>query len=397
MRLVSFQVAALAACGALLAVTPSASVAASHCPSNGAGCSLADVARETGIFAGTAISNEMTATELSDARANFNAVTSENAFKWDQMSRTQGTTRFDQTDALVDWTVANKMRLRAHNLFWHRIQMPQWVTQALATSSNPAATLRQLMTERINTVVGRYRGKVAIYDVVNEPLKLFGTGYDVEDSSLTPKNIFYTTLGEGYIGEAFRLTHKADPKAKLFLNELLWDARIGDPKSDSLLALIKRLKRAKVPIDGVGLQTHALLGVKSPLFPSTTSSLKKYIEALGRLGVKVEITELDVRLPLLKNEPNPIAAQAAIYRRIASACGQAAPCSGLTVWGQRDSDSWLDSYSLTRATAPNQPLLLSNTGRRKPAYNAVNAGLLERCRSDRSRRPCSTSWPSAAR
>ena len=392
MRSIKFFSAALAA-ASILAGSASASLAATKCPSNGTGCSLAQVARESGIFVGTAISSEMSATELSDARANFNAATSENAFKWDQMSRTQGVTRFDQTDALVNWALAAKVRLRAHNLFWHRIQMPQWVTQSLASSSDPAATLRQLMKDRVNTVVGRYRGKVAIYDVVNEPLKLFGAGYDTQDTAFTPKNIFYTTLGESYIADAFRLTHKADPKAKLFLNELLWDARIGDPKSDALLALVRRLKKAKVPLDGVGLQTHAMLGVKSPNFPSSTSSLKRYIDALGKLGVKVEITELDVRLPLLASEPDPLAAQAAIYRRIASACGKSKACTGLTVWGQRDADSWLDSYGLTRGTAPNRPLLLDDLGARKPAYPAVGAGLLERCASSGKRRPCSAAWP----
>ena len=104
------------------------------------------------------------------------------------------------------------------------------------------------------------------------------------------------------------------------------------------------------------------------------------VSTSAELGVKVEITELDVRLPLLADQPNPLAAQAAVYRRVASACAQARACTGLTVWGQRDSYSWLDSYSLTSATAPNNPLLLDASGKRKLAYQAVAAGLLERRR-----------------
>ena len=350
------------------------------CPLSGSSCTLARVAAETGIFVGTALSNQPTATEKADVAANFNAVTSENAFKWGEMSKTVGSTDFTTTDRLVAWASSKKLRLRAHNLFWHRLQNAPWLKAELAAASDPAARLRQLMAERAKNVVGRYRGKVAIWDVINEPLALFGAGYDTEDSSLTPKNIFYTTLGESYIADAFRLAHKADPKAKLFLNELLWDSRIGDPKSDALLALVGRLKKAGVPIDGVGIQAHAMLGTASPWFPSSTASLKRYIDALGRLGVKVEITELDVRLPLLADQPNPLAAQAAVYRRVASACAQARACTGLTVWGQRDSYSWLDSYSLTSATAPNNPLLLDASGKRKLAYQAVAAGLLERRR-----------------
>jgi GH35 family endo-1,4-beta-xylanase len=288
-----------------------------------------------------------------------------------------GKTYFDR---LVAWARAKKLRLRAHTLIWHRIQNAPWLKAELAAAPDPAARLRQLLAERVTKVVGRYRGKVEIWDVINEPLAIFGAGYDSEDTPVTPKNIFYTTLGEGYIASAFRLARKADPKAKLFLNELLWDARIGDPKSDALLALVARLKKARVPIDGVGIQAHAMLGTSSPWFPSTTASLKRYIDALGKLGVKVEITELDVRLPLLADQPDPLAAQAAVYRRVASACAQARACTGLTVWGQRDSDSWLDSYSLTSATAPNRPLLLDGDGKRKLAYRAVAAGLLERRR-----------------
>jgi endo-1,4-beta-xylanase len=362
------------------ALPASATAKQKRCPSSGTGCSLKQVAAESGIFVGTALSNKISATEQSDIAGNFNAVTSENAFKWSEMSKTAGAIDFATTDRLVAWARAKKLRLRAHTLFWHRIQNAPWLKAELAASPNPSARLRQLIAERTAKVVGRYRGKVAIWDVINEPLALFGSGYDTEDSSLTPKNIFYTTLGEGYIADAFRLAHKADPKAKLFLNELLWDSRIGDPKSDALLALVARLKKARVPIDGVGIQAHAMLGTSSPWFPSNTASLKRYIEALGKLGVKVEITELDVRLPLLADQPNPLAAQAAVYRRVASACAQARACSGLTVWGQRDSYSWLDSYSLTSATAPNNPLLLDAGGKRKLAYQAVAAGLLERRR-----------------
>ncbi len=373
---------ALLAALALSAATPATSVAAKQkrCPASGAGCSLKQVAAETGIFAGTALSNEMTAAEKADVIANFNAVTSENAFKWSEMSKTAETTDFATTDRLVAWARWKKLRLRAHTLLWHRIQNAPWLKAELAAAPDPAARLRELIAERVTKVVGRYRGKIEVWDVINEPLAIFGAGYDTEDTAVTPKNIFYTPLGEGYIADAFRLARKADPKAKLFLNELLWDSRIGDPKSDALLALVARLKKARVPIDGVGIQAHAMLGTSSPWFPSTTASLKSYIDALGKLGVKVDITELDVRLPLLADQPNPLAAQAAVYRRVASACAQARACTGLTVWGVRDSDSWLDSYSLTSATAPNKPLLLDASGKRKLAYQAVAAGLLGRRR-----------------
>ena len=198
------------------ALPAAASAKLKPCPSNGSGCSLARVAAETGIFVGSALSNQATATEKADITANFNAVTSENAFKWSEMSQTVETTDFATTDRLVAWARWKKLRLRAHTLLWHRLQNAPWLKAELAAAPDPAARLRQLIAERITKVVGRYRGKVEIWDVINEPLAIFGAGYDTEDTAVTPKNIFYTTLGEGYIASAFRLARKADPKAKLF-------------------------------------------------------------------------------------------------------------------------------------------------------------------------------------
>ena len=167
---------AVVALFALSAVALPASAAAKQkpCPRSGAGCTLVQVAAESGIFVGTAVSNEITATEQVDVAANFNAVTSENAFKWSEMSKSAGAIDFATTDRLVAWARVRKLRLRAHTLFWHRIQNAPWLKAELAAATDPAARLRELMAERITKVVGRYRGKVAIWDVINEPLALFG-------------------------------------------------------------------------------------------------------------------------------------------------------------------------------------------------------------------------------
>ena len=130
------------------ALPAAASAKLKPCPSNGSGCSLARVAAETGILVGSALSNQATATEKADITANFNAVTSENAFKWSEMSKTVGSTDFTTTDSLVAWARAKKLRLRAHTLFWHRIQNAPWLKAELAASPNPSARLRQLMAER---------------------------------------------------------------------------------------------------------------------------------------------------------------------------------------------------------------------------------------------------------
>lgn len=362
-------------------------------------CALKWAGRRSGIAIGASISQGVPERERNDILAHFTAVTDENAFKWSSMEPTQGNIDFTDTDALVNWANANGLRLRAHTLFWHRYQTPSWVTSAINGSSDPAATLRNLMDQRVAQVVGRYKGQVKIYDVVNEPLETFGPGWDTSDSVVSRANFFYLALGERYIDHAFRAVHSTDPKAKLFLNETVWNPTLGDPKADAFIALVKRLKRRGVPIDGVGLQTHGMFGLAPPSFPGSTGSFRRYIEALGRLGVKVEITELDVALPLLGDVADPLTEQAKIYRRVVDACAQARACTGVTTWNIRDSDTWLDTFAFTSGNAPNLPLLLDGEGNPKPAYQAVKQSLLRRCNQrwainrKRPARACSVPWP----
>lgn len=370
---------------ALLLITALLAVAA---PASAA--SLKSVSERTGIATGAALPTAMTREQRSDVLRNFSAVTTERAFKWGDMSPTRGRMRFADTDRAVAWARRHHLRIRAHTLFWHRLELPAWVPEAVDRAERPRALLRSLMRRRVERVVGRYAGRIDIWDVVNEPLAVLGAGWDTEDSVGSVRNIFYLTLGERYIDAAFRWAHRADPNGRLFLNELVWNPVLGDPKADALLALVRRLKRRGVPLDGVGLQTHGMLGVEPPWYPPSASAMARYMRALARLGVRVEITELDVALPLIE-PPGRLAKQAALYRRAAAACGRVQACTGLTVWGLRDPDTWLDVFDLTKANAPNRPLLLDAAGRRKPAYRAVAEGLLERCRVSgrrRGRAPC---------
>lgn len=406
------RLAALCVAAATFAGVPTPAAASPvtrpSCASPGAGdCSLAWAARQSGIYVGTAISNSMTPLEQADTLAHFTAFTTENAFKWSETEPTKGSFNWGVTDALVDFAQSHGLRLRAHNIFWHRMQTPAWVKAEVDAAADPKAKLKQLMTDRINSVMGRYRGRVAVWDVVNEPLALFGSGWDTADSLLTPANFFYTTAGEGYLDDAFNAARAADPKAKLFLNETVWNPAIGDPKADFLLALVQRLRQRKVPIDGVGLQMHAMFGAKEPMFSGSTSKLAAYMNALARTGVKVEITELDVSLPQTlaafgrkwsnTTDAQALAMQASVFQRTVRACAQVAACTGVTVWGMRDNNTWLDRFGPTAGLAPHRPLLLDGTGARKPAYNSVRDALLERCPlRGRQKTPCSTPWPAAS-
>jgi endo-1,4-beta-xylanase len=378
----------------LLAALASPAPSVADCRDLGVPCALRDVSPRVGIWVGAAVDSSLPAEQRADVEAHFNAVTTENAFKWGEMEPVQGAVDFSRTDAFVDWTTSRGLRLRAHTLFWHRLQMPAWLRPLLDASPDRAATLRSLMSQRVDEVVGRYRGRIPVWDVVNEPLATFGGGFDLTDTALSAENVFYTTLGIDYIALAFERAHRADPRARLFLNEIVFDPRLGDPKADAFLALVRTLRARRVPIHGVGIQAHGMLAVTSPFFPASTESFREYLEAFRALRVKVEITELDVRLPLLAGSPDPLAAQAEVFARAVRACGLVRRCTGVTVWGLRDRDTWLDSFSLTAATRPNRPLLLDDDGVPKPAYAATAEALRARCRPDlRTSRSCGRLWP----
>lgn len=394
------------ALGGSMAVADRADAATARtCVDSSSWCTVKWAAKRTGLWAGTAIDDSMPPDQLSDTLKHYTAFTTENAFKWGVIEPTRGNPNWTNADALVAFAQANKLRLRGHAIFWHRMQNPSWVKQDLAAAADRPAKLRELMTAHVNQLVGRYKGRIQIWDVVNEPLALFGSGWDLAaDGVLTPANFMYTALGEQYIDLAFRTARAADPKAKLFLNEIVWNPARGDAKAESLLALVKRLKARGVPIDGVGLQAHAMLGAKEPMFSGSATKLAAYIDALGKAGVKVEITELDVSLPQVKiaygslasTREKALAMQAGVYKRVVEPCAKSKYCTGVTVWGLRDPDSWLDTFGVTSSMAPHEPLPLDALGARKPAYRALRDAILTRCtRTTARRNPCAAPWPAS--
>ncbi len=374
----------LVALALLTGLRPDVAAAGSpNCLEADADCTLARAARQAGIFVGAAVGNGIPAPEAAGLLAHFDAITTENAFKWAELSRAEGVYDFQFADELMRFAGRHHLRLRAHTLFWHRFQTPGFVLDALAEAEEPAARLRELMRSHVETVVGRYRGRIDLYDVVNEPVAIFGPGFDTQASLLSAANFFYRTLGVGYIAEAFRLVHAVDPHARLFLNETVWDPRLGDPKADFFLVLVRELVEQGVPLHGVGLQIHGVLGLRSPVFPSDAESLRAYIEAFGALGLPVEITELDLPLPLLADDPDPLAAQAAVYRRVVQACAEARNCTGVTTWGVYDGRTWLDSFFFTAGLAPTtRSCWIGRCGRSQPTSPCAT-----RCWSAAPRRP----------
>jgi endo-1,4-beta-xylanase len=265
----------------------------------------------------------------------FTSITPENAMKWAVIQPEQDEFDFEEADTLVGFARRTGKRVRGHPLVWDE-QLPKWVEEGDWTAS----ALKKVLRDHIRAVAGRYRGRIAEWDVVNEPLAADGT---------FERNVWFRTLGPGWVPYAFRVAHRVDPGAKLFLNEI--DVEEPGPKSRALIALARHLKRRGVPIDGVGFQHHAT-GKDAP----SRARLRALFRATDRVGLSAAITEMDVG----GTEPRR---QAQVYADAARVCAGAPNCTGLTIWGVTDRWSWLEPEA--------RALPFDEDGQAKPAAQAL--------------------------
>jgi endo-1,4-beta-xylanase len=322
--------AAAVALGTVLSVSTTANAAST----------LGASAAATGRYFGTAVA----AYKLSDTvysgilDREFNMITPENEMKWDATEPSQGQFSFTSADQIVAHAQAHGQRMRGHALAWHS-QQPGWVASLSGTA------LRNAMINHINGVVAHYKGKIYAWDVVNEAFS------DNGDGSRRQSNLQAT--GNDWIEVAFKTARAADPAAKLCYNDYNTDG--VNAKSTAVYNMVKDFKARGVPIDCVGFQSH--INSASPVPSDYQANLQRFAD----LGVDVQITELDIA--------GSGTAQANTYARVVQACLAVSRCTGITVWGIRDSDSW---------RASDTPLLFDNNGNPKAAYtsalNALNAG-----------------------
>lgn len=265
----------------------------------------------------------------------FTSVTPEDGMKWAIVNPQRGEYDFTEADAVVEFAEQTGKRIRGHPLVWD-LQLPDWLEDGDFTPED----LEEILRRHVAELVGRYQGRIAEWDVVNEPLA---------DDGSWEENIWYRALGEDYVRIAFEAAREADPEARLFINEIGAESR--GPKSDAYLELAGRLRRDDVPIDGVGFQNHAT-GERYP----SQARIERLFGAVRRMGLDVAITEMDVA-----NAGD--GRQASAYRAAATACAEARNCTGLTVWGVTDRWSWLGRDA--------EPLLFNGRGRPKPALDAL--------------------------
>jgi len=307
----------------------------------------------------------------------FNSISPENVLKWEAIHPEPGTYDFDRADRYVAFGVAHHMWVHGHTLVWHN-QVPAWVFHDDKGNLVDRDTLLARMREHILAVVGRYKGKIRSWDVVNEALN--------EDGTMR-QSLWYRIIGPDYIEKAFTYAHKADPRAQLVYNDYNLE---NEPKRSGAVALVKKLQAEGIPIGCVGLQGHDSL-----TWP-TAEQEDATIAAFAALGVKVAISELDVDvLPATGHQPTAdvsvhIEQNAGLNPYVSGLPGsvakqEAAQYANLfrvflkhrdavervTFWGVTDATSWRNDFPVRGRT--NYPLLFDRNGQLKPAFDAVIA------------------------
>ncbi len=289
------------------------------------------------------------------ARA-FNSLSPENEMKWDSIEPQPGVFSFAAGDKMVAFAQQNGMRMRGHTLVWHS-QLAQWV------KGLKGEALRAAMSQHIAGVAGHFSGRIAQWDVVNEALA-DGAGGNLRDDSP------FTSLGPGFIDDAFRLARQADPTAQLFYNDYEIEGG-GTAKSEAAFQLCKRMKESGVPIDGVGFQMHV-----DPRHWPTAAQIRANVARYAALGLMVEFTEVDVPVGEMPgNIDDKLRRQGTIAHDIVAACMAVDKCTGITFWGLTDSDSWLNDpqWGKLRGRGPHHPLLFDKNFHPKPIVAAVAA------------------------
>jgi len=333
------------------------------------GCFLVGAALNPSQFSGG------DAQEMALITNQFNSISPENVLKWEVIHPKQGTYDFALADQYVDFGLKNHVFIIGHTLVWHS-QTPKWVFEDGQGNPVSRAVLLERLRDHIRTVVGRYKGKVDGWDVVNEALN--------EDGTLR-QSPWEKIIGDDYIEKAFEYAHEADPQAQLYYNDYSLE---NEAKRRGALKLVHELEAKSVPITGVGLQDHVRMD-----WPSV-GQIDATISEFGKLGVKVMITELDVDVlpqatpshtadvsldiaadPKLNPYPKglPDSVQQALAKRYGDLFATYAKHCGVvmrvTLWGVTDKNSWKNNWPVKGRT--NYPLLFDRSGQPKPAFHSV--------------------------
>ena len=287
---------------------------------------MAGAALTTGRHMGTAVQTALldSTTEpqfTTVLTTHFDAVVAEYQMKWGTTQAVRDQFNFAPGDEIIAFASRHGMMVKGHTLVWHQ-SLPAWVT-ALGQ-----AEVGTVLDAHIAAVAGHWKGKVYAWDVVNEAVTDDGAGYR--------NSIFFQHLGAAFIERSFRAARATDPSAELLYND--YGAEALTAKSNRVYALVRDLKNAGVPIDGVGLQFHVNGAAPPPLADVATN-----LDRLIALGLTVNFSEIDIRVADVPGTAaEKLAKQRTLYHDIIALCAARPKCHSAFTWGITDKHTWID-------------------------------------------------------
>jgi endo-1,4-beta-xylanase len=305
----------------------------------------------------------------------FNSIVAENVMKSGPIQPEEGEFMFDLPDQFVEFGEKHGMQIIGHTLIWHS-QAPKWFFTDENGNDVSKEVLKERMETHIKTVVGRYKGRVHGWDVVNEA---------VLDDGAYRDSKFYKILGEEFIHLAFQFAHEADPDAELYYN----DYSMSNPgKREGVVKMVKGLQEKGLKIDGIGMQGH--VGLEYPAI----EEFEKSIQAFADLGVSVMVTEMDISvLPSPRGDAGAELTDTEAYQEKLNPYTESLPedvetafteryleffklflkhedkISRVTTWGVADHHSWKNNWPVRGRT--DYPLLFDRDYQPKPIVNAL--------------------------
>lgn len=296
----------------------------------------------------------------------FNSLTPENVMKMGPIHPQPDQFNWEPADKIIAFAQEHGMKVRGHNLVWHQ-QTPDWIFKDENGQQVGREELLKRMKAHIDSVVGRYKGKIYAWDVVNEAI-------DDNPDNLLRDSKWREIIGDDFIQKAFEYAHEADPEAKLFYND--YNAVIPE-KRDRIIKLLNKLIEDGAPIDGIGIQGH--WSIYAPSEEDLNDALNAYVAS----GLDIQITELDVSLYKWEKDRRPMRPdesdeftpelqnkQTQAYKMFFKTFRNFRDkITGVTFWNVADNYSWLDHYPVEGRK--NYPLLFDENYKRKQVYDSV--------------------------
>ena len=333
--------------------------------------SLLDVTSNKFLMGVALTTNQVLGSDTSAVKVinqHFNSIVAENCMKSEVIHPEEDVYNFGPADEFVQFGEDNNMFIVGHCLIWHSQLSPWFCVDENGNNVSPEV-LKQRMKDHIYTIVGRYKGRIQGWDVVNEA---------IENDGSYRKSKFYEILGEEYIPLAFQYTHEADPNAELYYNDY---SMFVPSRRDRAIKLINSLKERGIRIDAIGMQGHYVMG--GPTIEEVEESIVKF----GETGAKVMFTEFDMALlprnaqgadisaredgrdavnPFVDSLPNQVSQEWNAWMKsyFELFIRHSDIISRVTMWGLTDGDSWLNDWPIKGRT--DYPLLFDRNYQPKP-------------------------------